>query len=96
MHQFTSAKQVAHTAHEMFDLVADVEAYPEFVPLCQALKVRGRRDLEEDRAMLILKHAEGYSYQDLAEMFDLSVSACKMRLSRARDKLKKRFPNQLN
>ena len=47
---------------------------------------------EEDRAMLILKHAQGYSYDDLAEMFDLSVSACKMRVSRAREKLKRRFP----
>src|ERR1700761_3354731 len=27
----------------MFDLVADVERYPEFVPLCQALKVRLRK-----------------------------------------------------
>ena len=26
----------------MFDLVADVERYPEFVPLCQALKIRHR------------------------------------------------------
>ena len=26
----------------MFDLVADVERYPEFVPLCQSLKVRQR------------------------------------------------------
>lgn len=26
----------------MFDLVADVERYPEFVPMCQALKVRQR------------------------------------------------------
>jgi coenzyme Q-binding protein COQ10 len=26
----------------MFDLVADVERYPEFVPLCRALKVRQR------------------------------------------------------
>ena len=26
----------------MFDLVADVESYPEFVPLCKALKVRER------------------------------------------------------
>jgi coenzyme Q-binding protein COQ10 len=27
----------------MFDLVADVERYPEFVPLCQALKIRQRK-----------------------------------------------------
>jgi RNA polymerase sigma-70 factor (ECF subfamily) len=48
---------------------------------------------EDERAMLILKHAEGHSYEELAEMFGLSVSACKMRLSRARDKLRKQYPN---
>ncbi len=47
---------------------------------------------EEDRAMLILKYAEGYSYDDLSGIFELSISACKMRLSRARDRLKQRFP----
>jgi RNA polymerase sigma-70 factor (ECF subfamily) len=47
---------------------------------------------EEDRAMIILKHAEGHSYEELAEIFNLSESACKMRLSRAREKLKQRFP----
>ena len=48
---------------------------------------------EEDRAMLILKYAEGYDYEELAEIFGLSVSACKMRLSRAREKLKQRYPD---
>jgi len=33
---------VRHSAADMFDLVADVESYPEFVPLCKALKVRER------------------------------------------------------
>jgi RNA polymerase sigma-70 factor (ECF subfamily) len=47
---------------------------------------------EEDRAMLILKYAESYDYQELAEIFELSVSACKMRISRAREKLQQRFP----
>ena len=49
---------------------------------------------EEDRAMLILKYAEGHSYEELADAFELSVSACKMRVSRAREKLKKRFPHE--
>jgi len=49
---------------------------------------------EEDRALLVLKYAEGYSYEDLAEMFHLSESACKMRISRARDELQARFPEQ--
>ncbi len=46
---------------------------------------------EEDRALLILKYAEGHSYEELSEMFDLSISACKMRVSRACDKLQARF-----
>ena len=50
---------------------------------------------EKERAMLILKHAEGYSYEEIAAMFNLSVSACKMRISRAREKLKKQFPEHL-
>ena len=47
---------------------------------------------DEDRALLIMKYAEGHSYDELADMFNLSVSACKMRISRARDRLKSRFP----
>lgn len=47
---------------------------------------------EEDRAILILKYAESYDYEELAEIFELSVSACKMRVSRAREKLQERFP----
>jgi coenzyme Q-binding protein COQ10 len=33
---------VRHSAADMFDLVADVEHYPEFVPMCKAMKVRQR------------------------------------------------------
>lgn len=47
---------------------------------------------EDERALLLLKYAEGHSYDELAEMFELSESACKMRISRARAKLKERFP----
>jgi coenzyme Q-binding protein COQ10 len=42
MHRVSSKHRVNHSASEMFDLVADVERYPEFVPLCGALKVRQR------------------------------------------------------
>lgn len=47
---------------------------------------------EEDRALLVLKYSEGYSYEELADIFHLSESACKMRVSRARDELQARFP----
>ena len=42
MPQFTTMRRARHSAADMFDLVADVESYPEFVPLCKALKVRER------------------------------------------------------
>jgi len=49
---------------------------------------------EEDRALLILKYAEGHEYEELAEIFGVSVSACKMRVSRAREKLKAIYPDE--
>ena len=42
MPRFSNKRRVQHRAEQMFDLVADVERYPEFVPLCQSLKVRQR------------------------------------------------------
>src|SRR5712671_1407312 len=42
MPQFTTTRRVKHTAGDMFDLVADIEKYPEFVPLCRRLRVRSR------------------------------------------------------
>ena len=50
---------------------------------------------EDDRAILILKYAEGHDYEELAEIFDMTPSALKMRVSRAREKLQQRFPNQI-
>ncbi len=73
---------------------------PSHLPASPGLKMDLMHMLEvlddEDRAMLILKYAEGYDYEELAEIFDLSVSACKMRVSRAREKLQQKFPDQIS
>jgi coenzyme Q-binding protein COQ10 len=42
MPRFSDKRRVKHTAEQMFDLVADVERYPEFVPMCHSLRVRQR------------------------------------------------------
>src|SRR5258707_9507430 len=42
MPQFSSKRRVHHSAPRMFDLVADVERYPEFGPLCRSLKLSQR------------------------------------------------------
>lgn len=44
----------------MFHLVADIEQYPRFVPLCQNLVVRGRRPLEAEREVLIADMTVAY------------------------------------
>lgn len=59
MPQFSSTRRVDHTATAMFDLVADVEKYPQFVPLCEALVVRSRRE-RDGRTLLIADMTVGY------------------------------------
>ena len=59
MPEFRTKRRVAYTADEMFRLVADVERYPEFVPFCDRLTVRGRRT-EGDREILVADMAIGY------------------------------------
>ncbi|MBX2805376.1 MAG: type II toxin-antitoxin system RatA family toxin [Hyphomicrobiales bacterium] len=45
MPEYVTSRRVKHSAQNMFDLVADVECYPDFVPLCAALRIL-RRDEE--------------------------------------------------
>ena len=47
MTQYHTRQYVAHAPEEMFALVADVEAYPQFVPLCEDLRVLERNPVGE-------------------------------------------------
>jgi coenzyme Q-binding protein COQ10 len=53
MPSFSSKRRVRHSASQMFDLVADVERYPEFVPLCQSLKIRQRAPKDDGTEVLV-------------------------------------------
>jgi coenzyme Q-binding protein COQ10 len=59
MPQFSTKRRVAHSAPDMFDLVADVEHYPEFVPLCQAMRVI-RRTANGDREVVVAQMTVAY------------------------------------
>jgi len=59
MPTFETTRTVPHSAHQMFDLVADVERYPEFLPLCEALTVRSRKEREE-KTLLVADMTVGY------------------------------------
>ena len=60
MPQFRTKRRVKHSAAEMFDLVADVERYPEFVPLCQSLRVRNRTQSGEAVETLVADMTVAY------------------------------------
>lgn len=42
MPSFRTVRKVAHSPQRMFELVADVERYPEFLPFCKSLMVKRR------------------------------------------------------
>ena len=53
MPSFSSRRRVNHSAPQMFDLVADVERYPEFVPLCRSLKIRQRTQTPDGTEIVV-------------------------------------------
>ena len=59
MPQLSTTKRVNHPARDMFDLVADVEHYPEFVPLCRSLRVR-RRIKDGDKDVIVADMTVAY------------------------------------
>jgi coenzyme Q-binding protein COQ10 len=62
MPQFSTKRRVRHSASEMFDLVADVERYPQFVPLCQSLRVRKRENIGEGREVIVADMTVAYKF----------------------------------
>jgi coenzyme Q-binding protein COQ10 len=62
----------------MFDLVADVERYTEFVPLCRALKVRKRTT--EPNGVEILVADMTVAYKMISETFTSRVTLDRPRL----------------
>lgn len=60
MPSFRTSRRVRHTAQDMFDLVADVEKYPSFLPLCQGMTVQRRTPLEDGREELLADMRIGY------------------------------------
>jgi coenzyme Q-binding protein COQ10 len=60
----------------MFDLVADVEAYPLFVPLCLALRVRRRTETES--AVTLVADME-VGYKAIRETFTSKVTCNRSR-----------------
>ncbi|PCH46948.1 MAG: ubiquinone-binding protein [Hyphomicrobiales bacterium] len=70
MPNFSKTHRIQHSVDEMFALVADVEKYPEYVPLCQALSIRSQRE-KAGRRILLADMTAGY--KSVRETFTCQV-----------------------
>jgi coenzyme Q-binding protein COQ10 len=71
MPRFETNRPVPHSPETMFNLVADIERYPEFVPMCESLVVRRRSAGEGGREVLIADM--GIGYKMIREVFTTRV-----------------------
>jgi coenzyme Q-binding protein COQ10 len=79
MPRFSTKRRVRHSAADMFALVADVERYPEFVPLCRDLIVRRRSARGE--GIEVLTADMTVAYKMIHETFTSRVTLDKPRLN---------------
>ena len=60
MPQFSTKRRVHHAAADMFALVADVDKYPQFVPLCAGMKVKSRTENGEGITVMVAEMTVAY------------------------------------
>jgi coenzyme Q-binding protein COQ10 len=94
MQRFSNRRRVQHRAEQMFDLVADVERYPEFVPLCQALKIRQRKQNPDGSETIVADMT--VSFKLVKETFTTEVTLDKSNLKILVRYLKGPFSNLEN
>src|SRR5688572_10246036 len=78
MPSFRTTRRVRHSPVQMFRLVADVEKYPEFLPLCEELRIRRRVQSGEGIETLVAEMSVGY--KAIRETFTTRVSLDEPRL----------------
>ena len=78
MPSFRTTRQVRHSPVEMFNLVADIENYPEFVPLCEELRIRRRVQSGDGIETLVAEMSVGY--KAIRETFTTRVTLDEPRL----------------
>lgn len=70
MPRYESIRRVPYSAEQMFAVVADIEKYPQFLPMCESLKVTSRRD---DGVTTHLVATMGIGYKAIRESFTTRV-----------------------
>jgi len=81
MPKFEKRHTVNHKAQDMYALVADIEKYPEFVPMCEALTIKETRE-RGGKTLILADMTVGYkairetfTSQVLLKPDDLAIEA---------------------
>lgn len=69
--QYRTQRRVPFAPEQMFAVVADVERYPEFLPLCEALNVQSRT-VNDTGSVLVARMTVGY--RAIRESFTTQVT----------------------
>lgn len=70
MPSYSSRRRVPFTPAQMFDVVADVERYPEYLPLCESLVVTSRDAIPGGTKLIATM---GVGYKTIRENFTTQV-----------------------
>lgn len=62
MHEVKTSETVAYAASEMFQLVADIDRYKEFLPCCKASRIIDRKDGEVTAELRVAEGPVGATF----------------------------------
>lgn len=70
MPKFETAQRVPFSAEQMFSIVADIEKYPLFVPLCESVKIVTRKEIGVETELMATMEI---GYKSIHEQFTTKV-----------------------
>ena len=65
-------RNLKYSSEQMFDLVADIEAYPKFIPWCNDVKITSRL-ADQNKGCEVLEANMGVSFKIISERFSSRV-----------------------
>lgn len=75
MIKHSETRNLKYSTDQMFNLVADIESYPSFIPWCSAVRVTSRTQNKTDGAS-VLEADMGISFKVFKERFSSKVTLC--------------------
>lgn len=73
MAKFGSKHRFDHTSELIFDLISDLEAHPDLIPLCKRVKVLGLDETDDQVDKAIVRYVLAYQRYSFRKTLELAV-----------------------